>query len=380
MNRDQLAVAGALLKGRAGLNSDPLVMARLARCLGEGAARLGLSHHDYLERIKVDEVAFQELLDRVTVQHSYFFRDPNQFLALAKVLAAAPAGPGVIWCAASGNGQEPYSLAILLDESGRKDWRILATDVSGPALARARAGIYSNAEVRGVSPARLGRYFERSGSGWVVGAQLRARIDIRRHNLSAARPPLPGASFSIIFCRNVLIYFDQAGVDACVKRLCACLPPGGHLFLGFSEMLEAGSQDLDPVRIGDAFVYRRRSAAPRVVAQRAQAVAAVGHLRARPGADSVQLLAEGERAFAAGDPAGAVKAFRKAVYLDPDTPVGYFQLGTALERAGDRREARRAFAAAGAALDRAGASTKLAGLEGYSSAELGRAIAAKLSN
>jgi Flp pilus assembly protein TadD len=75
-----------------------------------------------------------------------------------------------------------------------------------------------------------------------------------------------------------------------------------------------------------------------------------------------------------------VKAFRKAVYLDPDTPVGYFQLGTALEHAGDRREARRAFAAAGAALDRAGPSSKLAGLEGYSSAELGRAIAAKLRN
>ena len=286
----------------------------------------------------------------------------------------------MIWCAASGNGQEAYSLAMLLDECGRNDWRILATDVSGPALARARAGTYSNAEVRGVAPARLGRYFERSGAGWEVGAQLRERIDIRRHNLSAARPPLPGASFSIIFCRNVLIYFDQPGVDACVKRLCACLPPGGHLFLGFSETLEAGSHDLDLVRIGDAFVYRRRSATPRVAAQRTPAVSPARPLLSRPRADPLQLLAEGERAFAAGDPAAAVTAFRKAVYLDPDAPVGYFQLGTALEHSGDPREARRAFAAAGAALDRAGPSIKLAGLEGYSSAELGRAIAAKLRN
>jgi Flp pilus assembly protein TadD len=94
----------------------------------------------------------------------------------------------------------------------------------------------------------------------------------------------------------------------------------------------------------------------------------------------LQLLAEGERAFAAGDRAGAIRAFRRAVYLDPDEPVGYFQLGTALEHSGDRREARRAFAAAGAALARSDPSAKLAGLEGYSSAELGRAIAAKLGS
>jgi chemotaxis protein methyltransferase CheR len=378
MTGDQLAVASGLLSGRAGLNSDPMVRARLARCLADGAARLGLSVDAYLERIAVDEGAFQELLDRVTVQHSYFFRDPNQFLALAELLATAP-GPGMIWSAASGNGQEAYSLAVLLDECGRTDWRILATDVSGAALARARSGHYSKPEVRGISAARLRRHFRRSGDGWEVVAALRGRVDVRRHNLSAPRPPLPGAMFSIIFCRNVLIYFDQPGVNACVGRLVACLPPGGHLFLGFSETLEARSHGLDLVRIGDAFVYRRRSAAPRPVPRRTPARAAARLAPARPAADPLRLLAEGERAFAAGDPTGAVRAFRKAVYLDPDEPVGHFQLGTALEHSGDRREARRAFAAAGAALARADPSATLAGLEGYSSAELGRAIAAKLN-
>ncbi len=137
MTHDQLANAEALLRGRAGLGSDRTVRARLSRCLEEGAARLGLSLDDYLQRIAGDDAAFQELLDRVTVQHSYFFRDPNQFLALAELLGAAPPGPGTIWCAASGNGQEAYSLAILLDECGRPDWRVLATDVSEPALAPA---------------------------------------------------------------------------------------------------------------------------------------------------------------------------------------------------------------------------------------------------
>ncbi|HEY8759855.1 MAG TPA: CheR family methyltransferase [Candidatus Dormibacteraeota bacterium] len=381
MTREPIAVAGALLKSRAGLKADPTVRARLARCLDDGAARHGLSLDAYLELVAVDEEAFQELLDRVTVQHSYFFRDPNQFLALTELLAAAAPGPGMIWSAASGNGQEAYSLAMLLAECGRADWRILATDVSDPALGRARAGHYSTAEVKGVSAARMRRHFTRSGDGWAVAQALRARVDVVRHNLSAVRSPLPGASFSIIFCRNVLIYFDQAGVDACIGRLGACLQPGGHLFLGFSERFDAGSHGFDLVRLADAFAYRRQGAAPPAARGRTSVRAATTRpARQDQVAVPLQLLAEGERAFAAGDRAGAIRAFRRAVYLDPDEPVGYFQLGTALEHSGDRREARRAFAAAGAALARSDPSAKLAGLEGYSSAELGRAIAAKLGS
>ena len=90
MKRDLVAVAGGLLKSRAGLDSEPMVRARLSRCLDEGAASRDLSAEAYLALIEGDPVAFQELLDRVTVQHSYFFRDPNQFLALQDLLVAAP--------------------------------------------------------------------------------------------------------------------------------------------------------------------------------------------------------------------------------------------------------------------------------------------------
>jgi chemotaxis protein methyltransferase CheR len=390
MNQAQLAVADRLLNGRAGLNSNKVVRARLIGCLEEGAHRLDLTLDAYLARIETDEDAFQDLLDRVTVQHSYFFRDPNQFLALAKLLATAPPGPGVIWCAASGNGQEAYSLAMLLDECGRTDWRILATDVSGPALARVRAGHYSAAEVKGIGAARMLRHFTPKGDRWEVAARLRGRVDVVRHNLSATRPPLPGASFSFIFCRNVLIYFDPPGVDACIRRLGACLSPGGHLFLGFSERIDAGAVGFDLVKVGDAFVYRRRPATTRPAsrpAHRAVARTTPPRMPARtparppesdPASDVLGLLEEGERAFAAQDPAAAVRAFRKLTFLDPDAPVGYFQLGTALEHSGDRREARRAFAAAGAALARSNPSATLPGLEGYSSAALGRVITAKL--
>jgi hypothetical protein len=257
---------------------------------------------------------------------------------------------------------------MLLEECGRQDWRILATDVSSSALARVRAGRYSRSEVAGVSEARLDRFFTRAGHGWEVASRLRERVTARVHNLSDPRAPMPGRTFSIIFCRNVLIYFDAPMVDACVGRLASCLPTGGHLFLGFSESLVPASNGLELVRVGDAFVYRKGPAPAHTQAAP----------RNRVPADPLRLLAEGERAIAAGNAAGAVRAFRKLTYLDPNQPVGYFQLGTALEHAGDHREARRAFAAAESALARSDPAATLPGLEGYSSLELGRAIAAKL--
>jgi chemotaxis protein methyltransferase CheR len=367
VKRDLVAAAGALLHDRAGLNAEPMVRARLSRCLHDEALRLGLAADAYLVRIESDAEAFQSLLDRVTVQHSSFFRDPKQFDALGALLDASP-GPPLIWSAACGNGQEPYSLAMLLDERGLEDWRILATDLSSTALARVRAGRYNRSEVAGLSEARLRRHFTRAGHGWEIAARLRDRVVVGHHNLVSSLPPLAGATFSTIFCRNVLIYFDPPAMEACVERLAGSLTPGGHLFLGFSESLARGTSGLELTRIGDAFVYRKGTApAPGTAAPRRRAPA-----------NPLRLLAEGERAFAAGNAAGAVRAFRKVTYLDPDHPVGYFQLGTALEHAGDHREARRAFAAARSALERSDPAAVLPGLKGYTAAELGRAIAAKL--
>jgi chemotaxis protein methyltransferase CheR len=367
MKRDLLLAAGTLLKERAGLNAEPTVRARLARCLHDEAARFGLDPEAYLLRIEADGEAFQALIDRVTVQHSSFFRDPRQLDALSTLLDSS-LGPPLLWSAGCGNGQEPYSLAMLLEESGRADWRILATDVSSSALARVRLGRYTRSEVAGLSEARLRRHFTRSGHGWEVAERLRTRLVVAHHNLTSSRPPLAGATFSTIFCRNVLIYFDPPAMEACVGRLAACLAPGGHLFLGFSEALPPASNGFELTRVGDAFVYRKGPApTKRPSAQRRRATA-----------DPLRLLAEGERAFAAGNAAGAVRAFRKVTYLDPDHPLGYFQLGTALEHSGDRREARRAFAAAKSALERTDPAAILPGLKGYTSAELGRAIAAKL--
>ncbi len=129
--------AALLLRARAGLKAEPATRARLERLLQEGANLAGIPVNSYVNLVDTQPAAFDDLLDRVTVQHSAFFRDPAQFVALAEVVGNAAGASHTVWSAGCGNGQEPYSLAMLLDETGRRNWDVVATDVSFHALARA---------------------------------------------------------------------------------------------------------------------------------------------------------------------------------------------------------------------------------------------------
>ena len=146
----EIARVAALLAARAGFRHDPLLVGRLARSLQEAALDADQPVGAYLAALPDDDHALQRLLDRVTIQESRFFRDEGQFGTLVRdVLPALP--PGVIWSAGCANGQEPWSLAITLLESGRTDCSILATDISTAALRRAEDGRYDARELRGLS-------------------------------------------------------------------------------------------------------------------------------------------------------------------------------------------------------------------------------------
>src|SRR5882762_3755544 len=160
--------ASVLLRSRAGLKAEPSSRARLQRLLEEGANLAGLAVDSYIDKIDAEPEAFADLLDRVTVQHSSFFRDPAQFVALAELVRSSTGGPHTIWCAGCGNGQEPYSLAMLLDETGHRDWTIVATDVSFHALARTEKAQYTEREVEGVSSDRRERYLRPVTGGYEV--------------------------------------------------------------------------------------------------------------------------------------------------------------------------------------------------------------------
>jgi chemotaxis protein methyltransferase CheR len=395
-----LAAAAHLLARRVGLRLDPTIRGRLSRCLIEGAEAQKQDPDTYVASLDGHPAALQDLLNRVTVQETSFFRDRNQFAALADHVLPALTPPVTIWSAACSNGQEPYSLAMALDEAGCTAGRVIATDVSTKALERARGGRYSARELGDLSPERRSRYFRPAASSWEVTPALRARVDFAHHNLVADPPPLAAGRCQVVFCRNVLIYFRQEEVVAFLDRLARWLPPGGWLFLGYSESLWQVTDRFALVRLGDAFVYRRpesmTGSPERAPGARAGSSTPeprprpVGPAESRPRrpaptaplpASSVgDLLAAGEAAISAGDYENAIVAFRRCAYLDPDQPVAHLNLGLALEAAGDPSAAGRAYAAARAALERGDTAAIEVTLEGYHVADLRRLLDDKLAS
>jgi chemotaxis protein methyltransferase CheR len=375
MSVSPLDRAAVLIQTRAGLKAEPASRARLERLLQESASLAGLPVNSYVNMVDTQPAAFDELLDRVTVQHSSFFRDAAQFAGFAQLARSERSTPQTVWSAGCGNGQEPYSLAMFLDEIGCSNWHVVATDVSFHALARTEKAEYTEHEVQGLSAARRQKYLRPKGSGFEVVPSIRRNVRIAHHNLthSDAQSVVPEAA--AVFCRNVLMYFGRAESQASIQRIADRIAPGGYLFLGHSDSPGPMTRYFEPVQLAGALCYRRLGEphAPAAVARPPQGAT-------RPPAKLADLLAEGDHAAANGDLRAAVRAFRQATYLDPNVAVAYFQLGAALELAGDRREARRAVGAAGLAMMRGDGDENLSGLGGYTRRDLARAIATKLTD
>jgi chemotaxis protein methyltransferase CheR len=185
-----------------------------------------------------------ELVEAITTNETTFFRDLVPFEALRTVilprlLASRASGRSLtIWSAACSTGQEPYSLAMLLNEhfpmQARWPIKIVATDLSRPTLERARAGRYRQIEInRGLPAALLVKYFKREGSEYVVSPDLRAMLDFRLVNLIEPWPL--GLRPDLVFMRNVLIYFDVPTKKTILERLRRVIARDGALFLGSAE-------------------------------------------------------------------------------------------------------------------------------------------------
>jgi chemotaxis methyl-accepting protein methylase len=364
--------AALLLRSRAGLKAEPASQARLERLLQESATVAGIPVDAYVSIIDAQPAAFDDLLDRVTVQHSAFFRDPAQFTAL-ETLVRKSRGSHQVWSAGCGNGQEPYSLAMALDESGAGDWHVVATDVSFHALSRTESARYSEAEVQGLSPDRRRRYLRPSRGGYEVVPAIRNRVRIARHNLALDEPCAMVHEPVAVFCRNVLMYFGLEESEDCIARIASCMAAAGHLFLGHSDSPGRMTRYFAPARVAGVLCHQR------LIDEPAAPVARRHVAEVRPPHDLPGLLQDGNSAAASGDLRTAVRAFRQATYLDPNVAIAYFQLGAALELAGDAREARRAFGAAGLAMVSSDGTEDISGLGGYTRRDLASAIAYKLT-
>jgi chemotaxis protein methyltransferase CheR len=185
-----------------------------------------------------------EVVEAMTTNETFFFRDKAPFdhlrdAALPALIAARAREKRLrIWCAAAASGQEPYSLAMVLAgmKSALAGWRvdILATDLSGEVLEKAKTGLYSQFEVqRGLPIQMLVKFFTQSGEAWQIAPQLRDMVQFRPINLLNDFSAL--GTFDIVFCRNVLIYFDQDTKTDVLNRLAAQIPADGYLLLGAAE-------------------------------------------------------------------------------------------------------------------------------------------------
>jgi chemotaxis methyl-accepting protein methylase len=344
---------------------------RLEQHAREAAGSRGLSLADYAELLRRDHGARQALVDRLLVPTTSFFRHPEQFDALRRLVPGWP-GPVTIWSAGCSTGQEAYSLAMLMRESARQDWSVVASDVSSTALQRAEAAVYQPRELAGLSEQRRRLHLEPAGPGWRVVGEVRERVRFVHHNLATEDVPAAASGAVAAFCRNVLIYMRPEAQRTILERFVERLRSLQILFLGATESLWGVTDRLVPVSLDGVYAYRpaggrRVEAAPPRAPRRRPAAAPSAP--APPSLGTRAHMAEGEAALAAGRPDDAVAAFRKACYIEPDDPLAHFNLALALE-AGGHGGARRAYAAARAALQRRGVAVVETELEGFRADEL----------
>jgi chemotaxis protein methyltransferase CheR len=235
------------LKARSGLvlsaDKQYLVESRLLPVARKaGLANLG----ELVTALKLaqDPALMTAIVEAMTTNESFFFRDKMPFehfrLTIMPALLAARRHTRTIriWCAAAATGQEPYSLAMCLKEIEAEiaGWRIelLATDLSGEVLEKARAGLYTQFEVqRGLPIQLLIKHFSQIGDLWQIAANIRAMVRYRQLNLLADFTQL--GTFDLVFCRNVLIYFDQETKTDVLNRLARVTAGDGYLVLGAAE-------------------------------------------------------------------------------------------------------------------------------------------------
>jgi chemotaxis protein methyltransferase CheR len=264
-----------LLQGHVGIRLPPT-----KRTMVEGRPRkrvraLGFDDLDTYCRSLFDhgtlESEFVHLIDAVTTNKTDFFREPDHFDYLAEnaVPALLVAKPGSrprtlkLWSAACSIGAEPYTIAMVMEELGQRyrglDYAILGTDISTDVLQQAVTAVYPEEMVDPVPPGMRQRFLMRSRNPERrqvrIVPELRRRVRFLRMNLMDASYPVE-RDVDVIFCRNVLIYFDRPTQNAVLERLCSHLGPGGYLFLGHAESAAGGA--LDSMKQAAPTILRRR--------------------------------------------------------------------------------------------------------------------------
>ena len=211
---------------------------------------------EYFELLRRDGSEMNTLLNKLTTNHTYFMREPRHFEYLKEVILPRQEETNRertlrIWSAGCSTGEEAYTAVMTMKDyfRGNPGWdtRILATDISTKVLAGAQQGVYAEESLKNLPPEWKRLYFRKSGDTYVLGDEIKREVIYRELNLMGdfhfQRP------FDLIFCRNVMIYFNQDSKDRLVKKFYDILKPGGYLFIGHSETIQreaAGFRYIEP--------------------------------------------------------------------------------------------------------------------------------------
>jgi chemotaxis protein methyltransferase CheR len=239
------------------------------RLLERMAATGSMSFQSYFATLRADaDREIEYLINAFTVNETYFYREDHQLRCmtsdlLGKILdRKTSSDPIRLWSIPCSTGEEPYSVAIWLMENwkevDRHNIEIVGSDIDTRALKAAMEGIYGNRALMRLPPSVVGRYFEKIGDdGYRIDEGLRNSIQFTAANLSDPADTRRFGKFDIIFCRNVLIYFDDASRRIAAENLYDCLHPGGYICLGHSETMSRISSLFGVCRFSDAIVYQR---------------------------------------------------------------------------------------------------------------------------
>jgi chemotaxis protein methyltransferase CheR len=245
---------------RSGISLGPSKEALVASRVAKRMRTLGLQEYgDYLDFVLRDRAGDEmvHLVDAISTNVTSFFREPDHFTFLSAAVKEW-LGTGQrrfrIWSAAASTGEEPYTLAMTLCETIQEpgvDVKILGTDISTKVLQTCKAGVYSIAKLKGVPAELRQKYFERCHEGdeecYAVKGRLAGMVTFSRLNLSTPPFPMRGP-FDLVFCRNVMIYFDNEIRRRLLREVCRLLRPGGYLMVGHAESLTGMLTDLKVVR------------------------------------------------------------------------------------------------------------------------------------
>lgn len=269
----ELPEFAALIAQRTGLCIPERDWPRLGRLLSQQGGMPGNRNaNEYFQKLAGQTGTacelWRELARELTIGESYFFRDQGQMALLREHLLPelisrnAASRSLRLWSAGCSTGEEPLTLAMLLDEllPERASWSvtILGTDLNPAAIAKAKAGIFGTWSFRGVPPEIRARYFRACGNDWVVDPRLLSQLTLREGNLLAdAFPQAAEGLFDLILCRNVFIYFDTGATTKILKKFSAALRETGYLMTGHSETHGIQAGGLQRIHLPGSLVYQR---------------------------------------------------------------------------------------------------------------------------